>query len=135
MCVVIVTTAGLLLQSLYNLRTLNGGFNRQNVLIFNVDVAPSRLEVPALKVFYAQLVERFGSMPLVETASVSGTSPVSTSYNQRALHMPGLPQTPESIGVFTNVVSRDYFRGLHIKLRHGREFSPADTAAVPRVAG
>ncbi len=134
LCVVIVTGAGLFLQSLHNLRTLDGGFNRQNVLIFNVDVAPAKLEIPALKAFYAGLVERFGSMPFVETASVSGTSPISTSYNQRALHMPGLPQTPESIGVFTNVVTRDYFRGLHIKLRHGREFSPADTAAAPRVA-
>jgi predicted permease len=134
MCVVIVTGAGLLLQSLHNLRTLDGGFNRQNVLIFNIDAAPAKLAIPALKAFYAGLAERFGSMPGVETVSVSGTSPVSTSYNQRALHMPGLPQTPESIGVFTNVVSRDYFRTLHIGLRHGREFSPADNAAAPRVA-
>jgi predicted permease len=134
LCVVIVTAAALLQQSLYNLRALDGGFDRQNLLTFRVDAAPAKLETPSLKAFYARLVGRFSSMPGVEAAAVSGTNPVSTSYNMRALHMPALPQVPESIGVFTNVVTRDYFRTLGIRLSHGRLFTDADSASPRRIA-
>src|SRR6185369_5166875 len=67
--------AGLFLQSLRNLKTLNPGFDVKNVLAFDVDPTMSRFDPTWTRDYYRRLRERLSSLPGVEAHTIA-TVPV-----------------------------------------------------------
>ena len=59
--------AGLFLQSLRNLKTLDPGFEVRNLLVFNVDPTMSRYDPAWTSDYYRRLGERLSSLPGVES--------------------------------------------------------------------
>jgi macrolide transport system ATP-binding/permease protein len=134
LCVVLVFSAGLLLRTLQNLKSLDNGFTRENVLLAELNSAGAPIPPERLPVLCAELLDRLRSRPGVLSASCSTTSPTHTRGEVRGLHMPHLPPTPEARGVWVNIVSPEYFQTMGVRVLSGRAFTPHDAAGSTRVA-
>ena len=132
--VIVIACAGLLARSLYNLKTLNTGFNGDHVLVFTLDSYGTRLEDAARLAVYDELRARLRTLPGVSLVAASRSVPIHTSGNARLLDLPGTPETSMDRSAFTNMITPGYFETFGIRLLRGRDFSDYDTKTSPRVA-
>ncbi len=132
---VLLVSAGLLLQSLAHLYQVDPGFRANNVLTMSVSLSPAQYDTDAKRAdFYRQLVERVEAMPGVDDASVTLTLPT-TGWAGAPVRIAGRPelllnQRPIAI---VQQISPDYFRTLDIPLKRGRAFTSRDNATAPPV--
>ena len=132
--VIVIACAGLLGRSLYNLKTLNTGFNGDRVLVFTLDGYGTRLDDAARLAVYDELHARLSTLPGVTRVAASRSVPVHTSGNARLLDLPGSPETGMDRAAFTNMITAGYFETFGIRLLRGRDFSDHDTRTSPPVA-
>jgi len=128
--------AGLFVRTLQNLRTLDPGFDRKGVLLFDIDVGRSGYKGPAVARLYEQLLQHFNAIPGVRAASLSIMSPLTGGGGwENSVRVEGYPARPdENTTVYLNAVGPKYFETLHTPLLLGRDFGPQDTATAPKVA-
>ena len=69
-----LVAAGLFVRTLSNLQSIELGFNRENVLLFQVDARKAGHKDPEIAAFYANLRRRLGGIPGVRTVSLSEDS-------------------------------------------------------------
>lgn len=119
--VVLVAGAGLLIRSLASLSKVDIGYDAHGVLAFQV-IVPAGQDDRLLD-FYAEVIERLGSIPGVEAAAATDVLPVSGASGYRFV-LGGLP-TPAAPGDFMvmRLVSPGYFRAMGIRVLAGRTFS------------
>src|SRR5215831_12156084 len=72
---VLLVGAGLVVESLYRMRTKNPGFDADRVLVTYIDLAAADYDVARANVFKDRLVERVDGLPGVESAAFVGGSP------------------------------------------------------------
>ena len=125
LCVLVVTAAGLLSRSLANLHGLDAGFDRENILLADVDISAAMLPPAVRQRVYAEMLERLRTAPGVLTASVSARTPIDSSSQVRRIEVTGVPVVPGQ-GVSTNVVTSDYFHLFGIDLIRGRGLTVDD---------
>src|SRR5579863_15159 len=132
--VTVLAGAGLLLHSLYNLETLDVGFDRDNVLtvIFNSNGGGRTAD--QVHNFYDVLAERARNLPGVHSACVSATSPIDGLEYGVNVEVEDRPVNPGESHVFFTNTMPGYFETLGIPLLAGRDFSSHDTADSPHVA-
>jgi predicted permease len=133
LCVLIVAAAGLLSRSLANLQGFDAGFDRQNILLADVDSAAITLSSAARMGLYSDLLERLHVLPGVLSVSLSTRSPIDFSSQVRRIDVPGVPVV-RGQGVSTNMVTAEYFRTFGINLLQGRGFTAQDRQGTSRVA-
>jgi macrolide transport system ATP-binding/permease protein len=133
LCVIVIAAAGLLVRTLQNLKTLDAGFHKENILLFNVDTTASGFAAAQRPAFFAGLVERLRARPGVVSVSLSRRSPIDFSAEVRRIDVPGF-QSKTIIGVSTNVVTPEYFSTFGIGIVRGRAFTAQDHATAPKVA-
>ncbi len=130
---VLLVGAGLFLRSLVNLTNVKTGFDKPNVLMFQVDEWSNGYQGERLANLYNQIEERVSSQPGVRAASFS-----SFTFNQGSstnnIFTEGRPDPGTSPPVMHNVVGPGYFRTLGIPLVTGRTFGPQDSDKSTRVA-
>jgi predicted permease len=135
LCVLVIAAAGLLVRTLQNLKTLDAGFRKENMLLFNVDTGAVGFPAERRASFYADLLERLRARPGVVSASLSRRSPIDFSSEYRRIEVPGFQQTTKEIlGVTPNIVTPEYFSTFGIGLVRGRAFTARDQANMPKVA-
>ena len=133
LCVVVIAAAGLLVRTLQNLKTLDAGFRKENVLLFNVDTSAVGFPAAQRASFYADLLERLRARPGVLSASMSRRSPVDFSSELRKIEVPGFqPAAKEIQGVSPNIVTPDYFPIFDVGLLRGRMFTAQDRRTRPK---
>ena len=132
--VIVIAVAALLARSLYNLKTLETGFNGDRVLVFTLDSYGTPLTSDQRRAVYTELLSRLRALPGVTHAAASRSVPVHTSGNARALNLPGSPETLMERAAFTNIITPGYFNTFGIRLLRGRDFNDHDTADGLRVA-
>ena len=133
LCVLVIAAAGLLVRSLRNLQTLEAGFERENVVLFNLDARGPELSLIRRARFYSDLLDRLHGLPGVQSAAYSTRSPVDFSSGTRRLFVPGVDA--EGLhGVSTNVVTPEYFQVFGMGLIRGRAFTDQDRAGTTKVA-
>ena len=134
LAMLLVVTAGLLIESFRRMRDVPLGVDTHRVLTFWL--IPSEVRVPpaAAPAFVARVLEAVARVPGVQSASVDGGAPLSGTANStlfvegRALPLPG-----EAPPVLRHYVGPDHFSTLGIPLRRGRVFTDADGEGAPRV--
>lgn len=126
--------AGLLVQTLKNVRTIDGGFQRDHLLLFGLDTSGTSFQAAGLPQLCGDLIERLRLRPGVSSGSCSTMSPVDTRAEFTGLHLPDRPETPEARGIYVNVVSAGYFQTMGIPVRRGRAIGAGDTGAAEKVA-
>jgi predicted permease len=132
---VLVAAAGLLLGSWRKLLTVDTGFQRDHILLVNVDMRPAALPAARRGVTYNEMVDRVRSIPGVRAASSSQVTPVGRSGWNDVLHVEGFTRhSLEDAVAWTNAVSDRYFTTMGIPLVAGRDFTTQDRPGTARVA-
>ena len=124
LCLMLLIGAGLFIQTLHNLRSVNAGFDHDGVLI--VDVAGKR---PLT--FYQEALDTLERLPGVVAASVSTNTPLSGAGWSEKVTIDGRTQEREPAFV---AVSPKYLETLGVALRRGRMFSASDQGPRATVA-
>lgn len=131
--VVMMIGAALFGATLRNLLTVETGFNRNNVLLADVDLRRSRIPKETRASFYTQLLYKIRALPLVESASLCYVTPISGStwqHDVRAESRDGW----KPVHTYYNAVTPEFFSTFGTRVLAGRTFSDRDSAGASPVA-
>jgi putative ABC transport system permease protein len=126
---VLLTGAGLMMQSFMRLQRVNSGVNPNNVLTLAVPLPKAKYEEEEKRrAFFQQLIERVRSVPGVESAGAVSNLPLGGSRWGRSLTVEGRPVLSVGEAPVINhcVITPDYFRSMGIPLLTGRDFNETD---------
>ncbi len=127
--------AGLLIRSLYNLRSIDPGFRPAQVYVFDLAHNPSNREPAAMALVAHQALERVRQIPGIESSSFSGLLLFSPSDISAPLKIQGYtPSQDERVSARFNSVSSGYIETVGMKLTAGRSIEDRDTHNSPPVA-
>ncbi len=136
--------AGLFVRTLSNLRAVNLGFNRVNVLVFKLNARQAGHRDPEMTRFYGDLQQRFAGIPGVRNATVSNSPLVGDGTWGSPVVPLGKPapeRAPDGHGDFFSAVGThvltvgpEFFTTMQIPLFAGREFDERDRVDSPPVA-
>ncbi len=130
----LIAVSNLYVRHLSNLRGAELGFDASSVLLVGLDTSHTGLTRAQLNPVFRDLVQRFAGIPGVQSATVSGTTPISGAAASRFVTVEGFAEPPESRQrVMVNGVGPRYFETYRTPLVAGREFEFSDDAG-PRVA-
>src|SRR5580692_394558 len=136
LALVLLVGAGLLIKGFSRLRSVNPGFNPQNVMTMHLQLPPARYaEIPRQTQFRRELLSRINSLPGVDAAMITDI-PFGENYLNHSLVIAGRPPVPVGTEprVQTLSVMGDYFRVMRIPVRAGRGFTDMDREGQPLVA-
>jgi predicted permease len=130
MSVTALVGGGMLLHSLFNLETIDVGFDRDHVLVLDMR-GNAKGHTPAqVKAFYDRLLEQAGVLPGVRSTALSSFAPVSGRMIGVNLQVDGYTaHTGEELKAFLVSVRPGYFNTLGIPFEQGRDFTPQDSAS------
>ncbi|HEV2492298.1 MAG TPA: ABC transporter permease [Terriglobia bacterium] len=134
LAMVLVTGAGLLINSFLRVQGIDPGFRPERVLTARVVQSKSKSEVEWAS-FYQQALERIRALPGVEAAGAIDNFFLS-SFPDEAIVVEGQPPWPPGSTVeqvTDDGISPDYFRVMGVPLLRGRWFTDQDSASAPRV--
>ncbi len=127
--------AGLFLQSLRNLQTLNPGFDVRNVLAFDVDPTMSRYDVPFTRDYFRRLGERLSALPGVESHTFAVVPVLEDDEWDNWVTIEGYSAKPdERPDPHMQYCNPGFFKTLKIPVLLGRDFNERDVAGAPKVA-
>ena len=132
---VLLTGAGLFARSLLKLQNEDVGFDRENVLLLDIDSRLAGYKPNELATLYQQIIERLGTLPQVRNVSMATYAPMSGSSRSSSIKVSGYtPQPGEDLVVHDMLTGPKYAETLGIPLLRGREIELRDTASAPRIA-
>jgi predicted permease len=133
---VLLVGAGLFLRTIANIRALDTGYNRQNVLIFSLDAAQVGKRGEEARQSYRRVLEELQGTPGAQSIAASIVRPVSDNYyfidSVSQIADKRLPDD-QRIRVAFNLVAPGYFGTLGIPLLAGRDFDDRDSPTAPKV--
>ena len=125
---VLLTGAGLLVESMVRLLRTSPGFEPRGVITFNVDLPAVRYGKPEqVASFYRGLLQRIRPIPGVLTASGVEPLPLSDEIIRTTFEIEGRPIAQSDLPrTQFRSIDPDYFRTMRIPLIQGREFTAHD---------
>jgi predicted permease len=131
--IVVLAGAGLLVRTLENLRSINPGFDPQNILLFGIDPTLIGYGPTQIQNLYRDLESQLKAVPGVTSVSYSGDSLLSDGWWSTGVHIEGRPAN-ENAGTYMLAVSPEFFSTMHIPLRSGRVFTHEDIVQAASAA-
>jgi predicted permease len=125
-----LVAAGLFVRTLSNLQSIELGFNRENVLLFQLDARKAGHKDPEIAAFYGDLRQRFSAVPGVRNASLSEDSLIEAGTGL-PIGVSGAPPSPDNR--ILNV-GPAFFATMQIPILAGRDFQESDRPGSPAVA-
>jgi predicted permease len=126
--------AGLFLQSLRNLKTLNPGFEVRNLLAFNVDPTISRYDPKWTVDYYRRLHERLRTVPGVESHAFAVVPVLENDEWDNWVTIEGYSaKQDERPDPHMQFCSPGFFKTLKIPVLLGRDFNERDIPGAPKV--
>ena len=130
----LLVSAALMLRTLQNLRAVDTGFQKENVLFATVNPALNGYTPERTMNFYNDLLLKTRALPGVSAASLASDTPISGGWDQLGVVAEGYtPREGERTSSDTTIVSSDYFKVLGIPLLSGRVFNDQDRLGSPKV--
>jgi putative ABC transport system permease protein len=133
----LLSGAGLMLRSFFELRKVDPGFRAQNLLTLKIAL-PDALypKTDQRAAFLRELLQGLNSAPGIQLAAATDRLPLSGEGNWGGINIIGRPMLDpaHAPSVEGRGVSANYFRALGIPLLRGREFTEDDVAAGRHVA-
>ena len=131
----VLAIAATFARSLANLTGQRFGFDRDRVLVINVDTAHAGYDYHRLGTLYHEMYSRLNAIPGVKSASFSSYSPFNNCCSAFSISIEGYtPKTNHDFHSMLNRVSAGYFQTLGTKLLLGRTFTERDGAGSQPVA-
>jgi predicted permease len=122
--------AGLFVRSLENLRDLDPGFVRENVLIVETSAGSIGYKGQRIRTFEDRLLSAASRLPGVRVASLAMLTPLQGSRWNSGIVVEGHPWKPDEKPYLDfNAVSPHYFETLGISILQGRDFRDQDNPA------
>jgi predicted permease len=133
--VLLLAGAGLFARSLYNLKTLNPGFQADQLLGFSLNPSLIGYSRERSIQLFQQLQEQIGQLPDVRSATASVIPLMTNSDWSSTIKVEGYkPKEGEDMNPLVNAVGPGFFDTLGQRLLAGRDFTVKDGAGAPRVA-
>jgi putative ABC transport system permease protein len=134
---VLMTGAGLLIESFAKLMHVNPGFISKSVMTFPITLPPNRYsDAPQQAQFYRTLEEKVKTVPGVEAVGVTSYLPLGS--RARLVFFCAEGQTCLGVGkdptIAARQVSTGYFETTHTHILRGRAFNETDRATGTLVA-
>jgi len=134
--VLLLIGAGLLIRTLRNLQQVETGFNKNNLLLFNVDPKLIGYKDDKLAALYQRMFDRLEAVPGVQSVTFSRHALLSRGATSKSFYLPGTQTSPGGPPVEANVhnVRENFLQTMEIPLLLGRSLTPQDDARAPQVA-
>jgi predicted permease len=124
----VLVGAGLCVRSLSKLQQIDPGFEPSKVVVMSFNLGLNNYSDGQAKDFYDRLIERIRTLPGVEAASLSHSTPLDGNRTGMSIERiedyehegRGHPSAD------LNVISREYFRTLNVPVLAGRDFDESD---------
>ncbi len=123
--------ATLFVRSLRNLKDLDPGFNRKNVLLVPIDPVFSGYTGQRIAELYKELLAKVSAVSGVRSATLVTDLPVSGLSWFQGFVGTGSAIRPEQVAV--NHVGASFFETFGIPILKGRDFNARDSEAAPKV--
>lgn len=138
LAVMLVIGAGLLLRTVYNLSTVDAGFDRSRLVTFSMTLAQANYPAaPARAQMFQRLLTSMRSVPGVQSVSAMSGLPPNRPLNANDTEIDNYTAPPEgpyeNVDYYQNVMS-DYFETMGIPIVQGRGFQATDATATGMVA-
>ncbi|HVN77905.1 MAG TPA: ABC transporter permease, partial [Terriglobia bacterium] len=138
LALVLLISAGLMVESLRRLLKVDLGFNPAGVLTMSLDMSdPKYDQNPALfMAFNAQLLESVRALPGIQYAGLVRPLPLAGGRSAMPFYREDLPVPPSNAfpGADWRVASPGYFQAMGMSLLKGRFFEDSDRHTTPLVA-
>jgi predicted permease len=126
--------AGLFVQSLRNLKTLNPGFDIENVLAFDVNPTLSRYDTKWTTDYYRRLYQTLSTLPGIESHTFAVVPVLENNEWDNWVTIEGYsPKPDERPDPHMQFCSPGFFETLRIPVLLGRDFDERDDAGAPKV--
>ncbi len=127
LAIVAMASAGLLVRTLRNLKSVDLGFDPNNVLVFSLNPSLAGYKPTQIEGLYRDLQERFAALPGVSSVTYSWTSLLGRSEWDTDFHPPGTPDNAKADSdIFP--VGPGFFEAMRLPLKTGRNFNSSDFA-------
>jgi putative ABC transport system permease protein len=137
LAVLLVCSAGLLIQSLWALSHIDPGFRASNILTARITPNQSFCDdAGRCFSFYRELMKQVRVLPGVTNAALISTLPLDGRVVKRSVNVENYvaaSSEPEPL-LWMNAISPGYFRAMNIPILRGREFNDGDTSEHSRAA-
>ena len=132
----LVASAGLFARSLFNLWSVDPGFDRTQLVSIPLSTQDTTaFDGEQMMALREHILDRVGRVPGVVAADVSYTGTASGSRWRSGMNVEGYtPDANERVVFQENSIGPDYFRTTGMTLREGRAFSERDVRNAPPVA-
>ena len=127
--VVLLTSAGLLLRSFIKVLNANPGFNRENVLTFELTQPGRKAPTSGHRVrFVRDILQKIEQIPGVAGAGMASSAPMSkpVGYFDDVASRADRPETRENFHSGFDAIAGGFFQVVEIPLLRGRLFTEAD---------
>ena len=128
LCVVTLTGAGLLVRTLQNLRSVDPGFDTNNILLFSINPTLIGYKPAVVDTLNRELQRRLAALPGVTGVSFAQSALLSGSLSSTTFEIPNRPGVAADSNWLP--VGIGYFETLRAPLLAGRDFTPADYIAA-----
>src|SRR5439155_12457522 len=128
-----LVAAGLFVRTLSNLQSIQLGFNREDLLLFQMNARQAGHQDPEIIAFYSDLQKRFSAIPGVRSASVSHSPLLGEGSWQGDVVPVGMQPKP---GVTTHILmtGTEFFTTMQIPVLLGRAIDERDRPGSPAAA-
>jgi predicted permease len=140
---ILLTGAGLMTKSFWNLLRVAPGFRTEHILTARLSLPPQYTNGykfgtgmhRRISAFQQQLLDRVHRIPGVQAAAFTAYLPLSGTDNSWSFYIEGRPAKPAGVFDMTNYrpVSTGYLETIGIPVERGRSFNPADDEDHPLV--
>src|SRR3954454_4442089 len=128
----LLLAAGLFVRTLAKLNSVELGFNREHLLLFNVNPRQAGYRDDAMARFFENMRERLAAIPGVRWASASNYAMMSNSTSSTRIVIPGFTGT--DTGVSWLNIAANFFETMQIPVLVGRPVDVRDVSAAAKVA-
>lgn len=129
MTLVLLVVAGLLIQTLYQLRYADLGFQPERVMSLRTALPSDAYPTHQKRVaFYAQVIERVSHLPGVVAVGYSTSVPLAWKGATTGFVIEGRAPQPDTYEANLRQVSAAYLQTIGVPLLEGRHFSDSDRA-------
>ena len=131
--VVLLVTAGLLVRTFVNLRSLDPGFDPDGLVTASVSLQDARYrDAVSINRLFDDSLRRLGETPGVESAAVSLEMPYERLLNSGYRFTDDAAAEPRTTN--QTYITPGFLKTLRIPVKQGRDLRETDTAATPPVA-
>ncbi|MGA3048199.1 MAG: ABC transporter permease [Terracidiphilus sp.] len=137
LALVLVTSAGLLVRTFYQMLRSNSGFNAMHVVTFELPLPSSKYsDTDRMAQLYSQVLVRLKSISGVESAGCASIVAMAGPTDNTVIRVPGHVAQPGSPIPFADYlfVSPSYFASIGAPIERGRDIADSDTLPSMPVA-